>query len=41
VLKMLKMMDAEVMIGDGGFTRRRVTAQVKTQFVLSGEKAHD
>jgi len=41
VLKMLKMMDAEVMIGDEGSTQRRITAQVKTQFVLSGEEVHD
>lgn len=41
VLKMLKMMDAGVMIGDEGSTRRRITAQVKTQFVSSGGEAHD
>jgi len=38
---MLKMMDAEVMIGDEGSTQRRIMAQVKTQFVLSGEEVHD
>jgi len=38
---LLKIIDAEVMIGGEGFTRRSGATEVETEFVLSGEEVHD